>query len=373
MYRPKPAHLLLSLLGLVASMLAACLWPFRFYPRNDAEWLKNERGIRCSGMGLIASRDAFPSPSRLSADGSITVEIVVRPTSIVRRNVPHLLTFCPEAGPPALVIGAWRDSLIVRLGRPDAPGRRKYREVGAAAAFAVGKTTRVTVVTGPRGTAAYLNGRLAAEMPDVPLADSDAPLGRLLLGVSPTGGGRWQGDILELTIYGRALSAAEVYRNQVAAVLQGSSGYREQGSTFAHYAFEEGRGESVRNSAARRHDLTIPRNFHPLRRTVLSLGSQDTRVVPWQLKDVLLNVLGFIPFGFLASWQLAARRRVHDRTAAIVVVSAGFAFSLALEVAQAFLPARNSSLIDLITNTSGTAIGVICFLLASHVIARLEG
>jgi len=77
------------------------------------------------------------------------------------------------------------------------------------------------------------------------------------------------------------------------------------------------------------------------------------------VEDVVINVLGFIPLGFLGVHWLRQRMRGSIVRVAVLVVLAGFAVSFWIEEAQAYLPTRNSSLLDLITKVTGTIFGVI--------------
>ena len=73
----------------------------------------------------------------------------------------------------------------------------------------------------------------------------------------------------------------------------------------------------------------------------------------------MINFLGFIPFGVLLSALLLA---VTDRSRGAVTVMTiicGAALSLGLELAQAWIPTRYSSLLDLSLNTLGTALGAV--------------
>jgi glycopeptide antibiotics resistance protein len=71
---------------------------------------------------------------------------------------------------------------------------------------------------------------------------------------------------------------------------------------------------------------------------------------------VLINVIGFIPFGFLFCAYFSLNGRITKP--ALVTILLGFAVSLTIECLQALLPTRDSGTTDLITNTLGTCIGV---------------
>jgi hypothetical protein len=73
--------------------------------------------------------------------------------------------------------------------------------------------------------------------------------------------------------------------------------------------------------------------------------------------DVVINVLGFVPLGFLAMGLLADMRRTGFWQSLRWVVLFCFSVSLSIEIVQYFLPGRSSSLVDLLTNTLGALVG----------------
>ena len=74
--------------------------------------------------------------------------------------------------------------------------------------------------------------------------------------------------------------------------------------------------------------------------------------------DVVFNVIAYIPFGLLACLHLRARGRTYPIARAILVCGA---FSLAMETLQLFLPGRVTSIVDLIANVAGAALGAAAF------------
>ncbi len=80
--------------------------------------------------------------------------------------------------------------------------------------------------------------------------------------------------------------------------------------------------------------------------------------------DAALNVLAYMPLGgMLAAMQLRQPQpgREGSMAAGILLrtIAAGCALSLTMEALQAFLPVRVSSIVDVLTNTTGTALGAL--------------
>jgi VanZ family protein len=71
--------------------------------------------------------------------------------------------------------------------------------------------------------------------------------------------------------------------------------------------------------------------------------------------DVVINLAGYLPFGFLA--VAALRPRLRGLAAFIVAVASAAMLSFVLESAQSYLPARFASNLDLICNAAGAALG----------------
>jgi VanZ family protein len=76
----------------------------------------------------------------------------------------------------------------------------------------------------------------------------------------------------------------------------------------------------------------------------------------WTRFDVVLNVLAYLPFGFLVA-LIPRRRRPAVRAA--IAVATGAALSFCLETTQMFLPSRDASALDLVANTAGMLLGAL--------------
>lgn len=88
--------------------------------------------------------------------------------------------------------------------------------------------------------------------------------------------------------------------------------------------------------------------------------------------DLLVNVAGYMPLGFLGVVMLAARRRAMATVGAVSATCAfGTALSLGLEAVQACQAARVSSLADVFANAAGTAAGAFVAAVLGAVVPRL--
>lgn len=73
--------------------------------------------------------------------------------------------------------------------------------------------------------------------------------------------------------------------------------------------------------------------------------------------DAVVNVLAYIPFGFLVG--LALRARFAVAASLLVALACGIGLSAGMEFLQMYLPSRTSSNLDVLTNSSGTLIGTL--------------
>jgi VanZ family protein len=77
----------------------------------------------------------------------------------------------------------------------------------------------------------------------------------------------------------------------------------------------------------------------------------------WTGFDIVSNLLGYLPFGFLTFVALVRSGRRSGPAAAIACLVGGV-LSLAMEMLQNYLPHRVSSSLDFVLNVLGTALGV---------------
>jgi len=211
----------------------------------------------------------------------------------------------------------------------------------------------LTITSGTGGTTIYLDGAAANVYPDLSLT-ADNFSGRLLLGHAAQGQEAWSGEVLGLGLYRRTLTASEVSEHyqawresKAAELVKGSVGV---------YAFDEHAGHLVHDLARTMPDLVIPEGFRVLHATPLEVPAKLTHS---DLQDAVVNVLGFVPFGFLVAAYLQATTNYSRWITLLATILLGGVTSLAIELLQVYLPTRDSSLLDLINNCAGTALGAL--------------
>jgi glycopeptide antibiotics resistance protein len=82
------------------------------------------------------------------------------------------------------------------------------------------------------------------------------------------------------------------------------------------------------------------------------------------VKDIVLNLLGFVPFGYVLA-NCHGRKRSVLLTVGVAAVA-----SLFVEVSQAWIATRYSSLLDWIFNMSGAWLGAVVRWLANSAAKR---
>jgi VanZ family protein len=91
----------------------------------------------------------------------------------------------------------------------------------------------------------------------------------------------------------------------------------------------------------------------------IGISPLDYLFSPWPrtggVFDVVVNVIGYFPFGFLCI--AALHPRLRGILGFAVAVFGASALSIALEALQSYLPTRHASNVDVLSNVTGAAIG----------------
>ena len=339
-------------------ILIAGLWPFDFNPVNKVERLQDMNGIRFYGQGIVKYSEPGDFLKAFSDSGAISIEFRIRPEQDNSKYIASIFTLLDSRGEATVLCGQWKSHLVIRSFNEDKKGRARYYEWGLENVLQRNEVRLLTISSGPRGTDLYLDGvRKHSYTRNLLLTDMRRYPGNLILGNTPTGESYWTGSFLGMAIYDRTLNSVEVLDHVHGWQQHGQPDTSGGKGPIALYLFDEHGGRQIRNHSGDRRHLLMPATFQPLRRTILGAPDKDQWFSRGNLMDVAINVLGIVPFGFfLAAW-LRFSKYISAPNAYWIAILLGFCISLAIELTQSYLPMRDSSLLDVISNTLGTAAG----------------
>jgi hypothetical protein len=335
-------------------MLVAGLWPFHA-PRNAVSWLGTGSGLVFGKYGSLVSASPFKARAALE-DNSCSLQVWLEPSRVDSGAGGVILAFySPERKVAPFALRQWRGGLVLAHERQSGSGKT---EVYFGNVLSSQKPVLVTITSGEAGTATYADGRLVKRVSNFAISNQDLS-GQFVIGNSPTTAYSWSGQLKGLAIYDRELSAAEVSQSSVDWTKGGRLDSANDEGAAARYLFDEGNGNLVRNQVDASTNLLIPERFFVLHPEFLEPPWDEYRPGWRYWRNIAVNVVGFIPLGFVVYAYLSEVRQAKHPTA--LTIALGFAVSLTIEVLQAFLPTRDSGMTDLITNTFGTALGVMAF------------
>jgi hypothetical protein len=325
--------------------------------------LKQGHGVHFEEAGIVYTVDSWNSRglnrSPAGNDG-VTLQLRIQPGTESKEGIYSILTFWDATREKNLIISQWGTWLLAQCWVKNRRGRVYYRELALSGGLRHGKPQTAFLTSGREGIICYINSVPGERYPDLTLDPSNFR-GRLVLGDAPTGKSQWVGDLFALAIYDRALPAEEMADLGQTPLWGISTQQSKQEDAEAVYAFSEGSGLWVHDRTGLAPDLLIPPDYQRLKRTIL-MPVWQTFALSWSfLKDVVVNILGFVPLGFFTVLFLERFFRFSRRRASTLAILAGFATSLFIEVVQAYLPTRVSDQLGLILNVAGTCCGVILF------------
>ena len=336
----------------IAGVLFCTLWPFDPFPANQVSWLPDSNGLLFGSHGVVFSRGPLLAESTAGKE-ACTLEILLQPAS-VDGGYTILSVYTPE-NPKQFRVRQWADGLLVSRTDLEAGHIAKTQKFDVDHAVRAGKLSLITMTSGPNGTIVYLDGRRARVLPKFVFTKSDIS-GQVVLGTSAVDYHPWHGEIRGLAMYGRELTSDEVLRNYEEWSTRGVAG-ANLGADIASFAFTERTGAEIRNTVRSGPDLEIPRSFDVPHKPMLQSPREEFERNWAYLQDLVQNIAGFVPVGFLLCAYLGTTR---DRRSAILFATlAGGLLSFAIETVQVYIPSRGSGITDVITNTLGTALGAV--------------
>lgn len=107
--------------------------------------------------------------------------------------------------------------------------------------------------------------------------------------------------------------------------------------------------------------LYFPPNYQLSNPVVFGAPPQYFNTGWLALTDMIINTLGFVPFGFLLYGSSKKRTTGYTRRHVVVIYTVfwGFSLSFVIELLQSVILTRDSSIFDLAFNTLGTLLGAL--------------
>ena len=334
---------------ILAAILTAGLWPFHA-PKNQVSWLSDGAGLHFGVHGLILSADSS-SLAGLQDGTSCSIEMWMKPDfSDISGTI--LAFYIPENRNVAFSVHQSIDDLFllhINVGAQNRTKNKFYIEH----AFRNNTQVFVTITANPQGTTVYINGVLVRTSPRFGLSSKDLA-GQIVVGNYPLVDNGWQGQVMGLAIYDRDLTAAQVSQHYDRWMANRQAEIRDE-APAALYFFHEGMGTVVHEQMNSGGNLHIPEHYFVLHAPFLRWPWDEFDPSWSYVKNVLINIGGFVPLGLFFCAYFSSVRRFKRAVLATIVL--GGLISLTIEVLQAYLPTRDSGMTDIITNTLGTGIG----------------
>lgn len=340
---------------LFIGFLLAGLWPFNFYPENKVKWLADDNGISFYEQGIIYSDRPYNS---LLQTKSITIEIWLQPMRECKCGLNRILSSYDTNQNENFFIAQWKTNLILGISNPISENYPPLKQKGIQDILLKGKKLFLTITSGDGGTKIYINGNLKKSYPKFSLLENTkfSPF-YMLMGNSPTGKYHWTGNIYGMAIYNNTLIEDEVGKDYFFWIKNDALSMLKNKGLVSLYLFNEQGSALIKNLSNKGPAFIIPPTFRILKKTILNAPWKDCGAMICHINDILLNIIGFIPFGFFFYAYLWKARYLSSRSSLLITILTGFGISLTIELLQVYLPTRSSSLTDLICNLSGTAIG----------------
>ena len=357
------SRLLASILfvSTLLATLTAGLWPFRA-PENDATWVNDDDAIQFSQQGTAISdgmlrfAEAGPRPC--------TLELWLKPASTWTGGT--LLDFYNQERRREFSISQNGPELLLRLVDRARRGAPREQRLVVRDAFRRSEFLLTLTSNGQR-TVVYIDGRMTLDAPNFHLSTEDLAA-QLILGNAPRRNNGWEGEVKGLAVYAADLNTGEVSQHARQWVATGRPTVSAAQKPVALYLFRAPWDKVIPNAVAGEVGFNVPRKFRTVDQLRFESALSENHFDDSYRNDAALNVLGFVPLGWVAAWFWAIF--VRGKNATVAAILTGVATSFVIEYFQSYLPTRYSGTTDLITNSLGTCLGAAAYFGGAWLIAK---
>ena len=272
--------------------------------------------------------------------------------SFIQEGFNFILTLHNGNDGSQLLLGHWRSWLIAMNG-DDYDHKRRVKTISVNSASMSPEIHFITLTTGKDGTNFYFNGRLVKSKKDLTLQIPYGDKTRLILGNSQYGRHSWRGDVYGLAFFNHTLGAQDAALHFERWSRDRNFSFAKKGNPFLLYYFDEEEGTRVSDHAGGDHNLHLPSRLPILKKELLYWPWERFKLDEKGIEDIVLNLVGFMPLGFVVTWTLAGAGGVFEKKAAFIALFFCVVVSLIIEIVQAWMPSRSSSQLDLLCNGGG--------------------
>ena len=327
------------------------MWPKGYPFYNQVTICSKPPGIKF-GMYGVAFSKAFNFYD-FSSDGSFTLEVAFKAAPVKQANFKNILTFYANDSKNQLVLGQWKSWIIVMNGNDYSHSRHTPRlsfrlENGNKILF-------LTLVSSKKGVSLFINGRLKRHSSNFQITFPEGE-GRLIFANNAYDTRFWNGSIHGIALYPHPLDSANIQNHFLLWKDKQSFDPFLKEKPMLLYTFEKIKKDShiLKDKGYGKLDLVIPETI-----PVFQKGFKIFRE-SFDIKDIVINILGFIPLGLITPIFFYVFLGFTKKQAIV----AGFIYcvfvSLIIEFSQLWLPSRTSDVLDIICNSMGSIIGIIC-------------
>jgi len=324
----KRLLLVMILLWLVV-FLRLSLWPFDFSRQNFVTFLPG-KGLKFSAPSIAISDG---TPSKLVGLDSFVVSISFYPD--LSNGAGCILDYAPSSGPTNLRIIQGGDNLVVSI----RTGETEMKHLNAPLGHRDSLNTFLLAVRGNNVSLTRSRRLVRSAMARTTPGSSWDPQAQLIFGSTASGKLRWAGTLTSF-----AVSRVSTFDSAFSP-----------GTTLLSYRVLEYHDRVIPDEGENpKTPLRVPEQINAPARKILSSPLTYWDGI-WNKSDLMYNVIAFLPLGFLLG-ILVRDRYGKVRLLLMAVVVAGL-ISLCVEIAQFYVPYRDSSIVDIVTDSFGSLCG----------------